>query len=61
LAAERVRNAADQVAAAVAVEVDGILEIVGGGELHAAEFAGPIADHVLHALVAALHDAQGVE
>ena len=58
---ERVGDAVDQVAAAVAVEVDGVLEIVGGGELHAAEFAGPIADHVLHALVAALHDAQGVE
>ena len=51
----------DQVAAAVAVEVDRVLEIVGGGELHAAEFAGPVADHVVDGLVAALDDAQRIE
>ena len=58
---ERVRNAVDEVAAAVAVEVDRVLEIIGSGELHAAEFAGPVADHVLDALVAAFDDAQRVE
>ena len=58
---ERVRNTFDQVAAPVAVEVDRILEIVGSGELHAAEFAGPVADHVLDTLVAALDDTQRIE
>ncbi len=58
---ERVGHAVDQIAAAVAVEVDGVLEIVGGGELHAAELAGPVADHAVDGLVAALDDAQRVE
>ena len=39
---ERVGHALDQVAAAVAVEVDRVFEIVRGGELHAAELAGPV-------------------
>src|SRR5262249_21118436 len=58
---KRIGNALDQVAAAVAVEVDGVLEVIGGGKLHAAEFAGPVANHVFHALVAALDDAQRIE
>ena len=55
---ERVGNAVDQVAAAVPVEVDRVLEIVAGGELQPAELAGPVADHFGNALVAVLHDAQ---
>ena len=58
---ERVRNAVDEVAPAVAIEVDRILEIIRSGELHAAEFAGPVTDHVLDALVAALDDAERIE
>ena len=56
-----VGNAVDQIAAAVAVEVHRVLEIVGGGELQAAELAGPVADHAVDGLVAALDDAQRVE
>src|SRR4029079_9147215 len=46
---------------AVAVEIDRVLEVVGCGELHAAEFAGPVADHVFDVLVAAFDDAQRIE
>src|SRR5690242_12005789 len=58
---ECVRNAVDQVAAAIAVKIDRVLEIVGSCELHSAEFARPIADHVFNALIAALDDTQRVE
>ena len=58
---ERIGDAVDQIAAAVTVEVHGVLEIVGRRELQAAEFAGPVADHAVDGLIAALDDAQRVE
>ena len=44
-----VGDALDQIAAAVTVEIDRVLEIVGSSELQAAEFAGPVADHLVDA------------
>ena len=59
---ERVRHALDQIAAAVAVIVDGAAIIVGGGELHRAQFAGPVAAvHFGDGEIAAPQDAQGVD
>src|SRR5476649_1074895 len=57
---ERVGDAVGQIAAAVAVEVDATLEIVGGGELHTAEFTSPVADNV-DGRIATLDKAQGIE
>src|SRR5262249_60556370 len=45
----------------IAIEVDCIFEVIGGGELHAAELARPITDHVLDTLITSLDDAQRVQ
>jgi hypothetical protein len=57
---ERVRHAAHQVAAAVAVIVHGELQVVGGRELHLPEFARPGAPHLRRLDVPAIDDAQRV-
>jgi len=58
---EHVRDAMDEVAPTVAVEVDGVFEIRGRRELRLADFAGPGADHLGRRKVAALDHPQGVE
>ena len=55
-----VGNAGDQIAPAVAVIVDRVLEIVRRQELGLAEFAGPRADHFLGRQVAAVDDAHRI-
>ena len=57
---ERVGRALDQIAAAVAVEVDAVFDVIGRRELHAAELAGPVAVHFVEPLIAALDDAQRI-
>ena len=49
-----------EIAAAVAVVVDRVLEVVRGQELRLAELAGPRADHLRGRQVAAVDDAQRV-
>ncbi len=58
---ERIRDAVDQVAVAVAVEIDAVFDVVRRRELHPAEFAGPVASHLINGLVAALDDLERVE
>jgi hypothetical protein len=55
---QRVRRAPDEIAAAVAVEIDRVLDIVRGQELHLAKLAGPWPAHLGGREIAALDDAQ---
>ncbi len=47
--ADDVGGVGEQIGVAVAVVVDGVLEIAGGQELRLADLAGPGADHGLRA------------
>ena len=53
-------GAAQQIAAAVAVEIDGVLDVGRRHELGLADFAGPGAAHLRWRDIAALDDAQRI-
>jgi hypothetical protein len=44
--------------AAIAVEIDAVLEVVARRELRRPELSGPVADHLIRPQIAALDDAQ---
>ena len=56
---QHVRHAGDQIAAAIAVAIDGVFVVGRRQELGLADFAGPFADHLRGRHVAAIDDAQG--
>jgi hypothetical protein len=59
--AERIGRALDEIAPAVAVEIDAMLEIVRRQELHLAELASPGSAHLGRRQVTTLNDAQRIE